>query len=89
MAHAIRRTVAAIVSHILLLGTFGEPAWSETDAKPAGDDKADDLWTRETLLGDLGGIRPFLAGYGAKLEIVETSETARQRHRRLAAGSAL
>lgn len=40
-----------------------------------GDNEAaNGLWTRETLFGDLGGIRPFLAQYGAKLEIVEISE---------------
>lgn len=37
-------------------------------AKPA------DIWNRDTLLGDMGGIRPWLGKYGATLQITETSE---------------
>ncbi|GLU30950.1 carbohydrate porin [Trinickia caryophylli] len=32
------------------------------------------LWTRDTLLGDIGGVRPWLGKYGVTLGIVETSE---------------
>ncbi len=32
------------------------------------------IWTRQTLLGDMGGIRPWLGKYGATLLITETSE---------------
>ncbi|KVD74586.1 carbohydrate porin [Burkholderia ubonensis] len=32
------------------------------------------LWTRQSLLGDMGGIRPWLGKYGATLQITETSE---------------
>src|SRR5215207_6217192 len=74
MAPALRPAFAVVLSHFLLLGVCGGPAWSETEQKPAAEDKADDLWTREALLGDLGGLRPWLAGFGAKLDIVETSE---------------
>ena len=49
---------------------------------PAGNDKATDavedkhdtLWTRATLFGDLGGLRPWLDGYGVSLGLRETSE---------------
>ena len=64
----MRSAAVAIVAHLLLLGALSEPARSQTE------EKAGDLWSRETLLGDFGGLRPFMAGYGAKLEISETSE---------------
>ncbi|HIH2748592.1 TPA: carbohydrate porin, partial [Burkholderia lata] len=32
------------------------------------------VWTRQNLLGDMGGIRPWLGKYGATLQITETSE---------------
>ncbi|WP_216076096.1 hypothetical protein, partial [Acinetobacter baumannii] len=32
------------------------------------------IWTRQNLLGDMGGIRPWLGKYGATLLITETSE---------------
>ena len=32
------------------------------------------IWTRQSLLGDMGGIRPWLGKYGAILQITETSE---------------
>jgi porin len=35
---------------------------------------SDDLWQRKMLFGDLGGLRPWLDGYGIKLGITETSE---------------
>jgi porin len=59
---------------MLLLALFGGPASSQSDAKPEDKNATDDLWTRETLLGDFGGLRPLLAQYGAKLEISEISE---------------
>ena len=37
-------------------------------------DKSDDFWTRKTLLGDIGEIRPFLAKYGMTLGIIDTNE---------------
>jgi porin len=73
MALAMRLAVAA-TGVCILLSLSGNPACSETEAKPAGAEKADDLWSRETLLGDSGGLRPLLDEYGAKLEITETSE---------------
>jgi porin len=32
------------------------------------------IWNRQTLFGDMGGIRPWLGKYGATLTITETSE---------------
>ncbi|HEY1997789.1 carbohydrate porin [Paraburkholderia sp.] len=41
-------------------------------AKPAGQWTG--VWTRETLLGDIGGIRPWLGKYGITFGLTETSE---------------
>ncbi|MDE1181741.1 carbohydrate porin [Paraburkholderia sp.] len=32
------------------------------------------VWTRETLLGDIGGLRPWLGKYGISFALTETSE---------------
>ena len=32
------------------------------------------FWTRESMLGDMGGLRPWLGRYGVTLDITETSE---------------
>ncbi|HEX7933957.1 MAG TPA: carbohydrate porin [Paraburkholderia sp.] len=32
------------------------------------------LWTRQTLLGDMGGLRPWLGKYGVTFQLTETSE---------------
>src|SRR5215208_1025817 len=85
MALAMRPAAAAIVAQILLLGVPTEPARSETELKPAAEDKSNDLWNRETLFGDLGGLRPWLDQHGVKLGLTETSEvlgnTTGGRHR--------
>jgi porin len=41
-------------------------------AKPAGQWTG--VWTRETLLGDIGGLRPWLGKYGVTFGLTETSE---------------
>ena len=40
----------------------------ETPAAPTG------LWDRSNLLGDIGGIRPWLGNYGVTVSLQETSE---------------
>ncbi|WP_241022071.1 carbohydrate porin, partial [Burkholderia sp. Ac-20353] len=35
---------------------------------------ADSLWTRDTLLGDIGGVRPWLGKYGVTFGLTESSE---------------
>src|SRR5215212_8202473 len=74
MALAMRRAVAVMIAHMLLFGVLGEPARSETELKPAAEAKSDDIWHRETLFGDLGGLRPELEKYGMKLGLMQTSE---------------
>ncbi len=39
-----------------------------------GAAEADSLWTRDTLLGDMGGLRPWLGRYGVTFGLTETSE---------------
>jgi len=41
-------------------------------AEPAG--QWTDVGTRETLLGDMGGLRPWLGKYGVTFQLAETSE---------------
>ncbi|AOK32356.1 MULTISPECIES: carbohydrate porin [Burkholderia] len=41
-------------------------------AKPAAQWTS--IWTRQTLLGDIGGLRPWLGKYGITLGLQETSE---------------
>jgi porin len=51
------------------------PAAPETDAakaQPAGF--WTDFWTRDTLLGDMGGLRPWFGKYGVTFSLTETSE---------------
>ncbi|MGH6979836.1 MAG: carbohydrate porin, partial [Stellaceae bacterium] len=43
------------------------------DPPPAPDPLAD-LWKQQALLGDIGGLRPWLRNFGATLTITETSE---------------
>ena len=35
------------------------------------------IWTRQSLLGDMGGIRPWLGKYGATLQITKPASTSR------------
>ena len=47
---------------------------TETSEKIAHPGFFSDLGHSQTMLGDMGGIRPFLAKYGMDLSILETSE---------------
>src|SRR5215472_134446 len=49
-------------------------AASAQAASDVSERAASDLWTRETLIGDSGGLRPWLAEYGVSLALSETSE---------------
>src|SRR5581483_9352056 len=59
LGRGVRRAVRPLC---LAIGLAPEPADAEA---PAADDH---------LLGDIGGLRPFLAQYGASVELTETSE---------------
>lgn len=43
-------------------------------ASDVSERAAADVWTRETLIGDSGGVRPWLADHGLSLALSETSE---------------
>ena len=60
----------------LLLGgvLIASAASAQTGATPPQYDPFADLWKRQTLLGDMGGLRPWLQNYGATLSITENSE---------------
>lgn len=49
-------------------------AAAQTASPPPDTDPLADLWKQQTLLGDMGGIRPWLLNYGATLSITENSE---------------
>ena len=49
-------------------------AWAQTANPPAPTDPLVGLWKQQTLLGDVGGLRPWLQNYGATLAITESSE---------------
>lgn len=57
------------------------PAWTSAAAQEPGpsaqaqpQDPWNDLWTRPTLLGDMGGLRTWMGKHGLSLGLTETSE---------------
>ena len=50
----------------------GEEADLQIQARPTNQWTG--IWTRSTLLGDMGGLRPWLGQYGATLTVTEASE---------------
>jgi len=64
----------------------GNPSVASDEVNPADLPEADlaikaepanqwtGFWTRQNMLGDIGGLRSALAGYGATLALTETSE---------------
>ncbi|HEX4040670.1 MAG TPA: carbohydrate porin [Xanthobacteraceae bacterium] len=60
---------------LLSLTAFAaSPGWAQTPSQPAPANPLSDVMTQQTLLGDMGGLRPWLQNYGATLSITETSE---------------
>ncbi|CAN7678885.1 carbohydrate porin [Trinickia sp. LjRoot230] len=83
-AWSLRRCAASVA---LACASFATTQVHAADATPASDsaaasasaspsavDQPKTLWTRDTLLGDMGGLRPWLGNYGVTLNLVETSE---------------
>jgi porin len=68
----------AWVSSASLAAAATDAATESSDADVNGQAKPDSeekgFWTRPNLLGDMGGLRPWLGKYGATLTIAETSE---------------
>jgi porin len=48
--------------------------FGETELPQESKSTETDLWTRSNLLGDIGGLRPWMQYYGLQLGITETSE---------------
>jgi porin len=71
-----RSTVVAWVAVALLRGAA---AWADepATAPSAGNAPEPGLWTRDTLLGDMGGLRPVLEDKGITLGLQETDEYLR------------
>lgn len=69
----MRPRLAAAIIVLSALGACpgGRPAIAQTDAAPSGSDS---LWTRQTLLGNLGGFDQAMARHGISLGLTETSE---------------
>jgi len=72
-ARKLRHLSAAAVACATLLGAGAAVAQDAPAADPAAP-AADSLWTRDTLLGDIGGIRPWLGQYGVTFGLTESSE---------------
>jgi porin len=75
--HGSRRGVGALIGAAALFAAFPAPAQT---AAPGGETpapaqaEAGGLWTRDKLLGDMGGLRPFLEKHGVSLGLSETDE---------------
>ena len=65
-----------IAAVLMIDSAAGDPAPKVQQSEQMADKAAgpDDPWQRKMLLGDLGGLRPWLDTYGVKLGITETSE---------------
>ena len=66
-------SIPAVCSLVLTFAGSGllveaSPASAQTDQDQSG------FWTRSTLLGDMGGLRPALEKYGISLDLQEISE---------------
>ncbi|TAM05146.1 MAG: carbohydrate porin [Paraburkholderia sp.] len=74
LAISVAVACAALASGVV--EAQSNPGAPETDlaikAQPA--DFWTDFWTRETMLGDMGGLRPWLGKYGVSFQLTETSE---------------
>ena len=76
--------VLALAAGVLACGTLpvaaqtaasgGQPAGPATAPAPAPAPVPKGLWQRDSLLGDMGGLRPALDRYGITLSLSETSE---------------
>ena len=77
----MRVVSAAAILGLAAFALLPADAWAQTAPPPpvAGSDAAaqapaDDFWTRNNLLGDMGGLRTTLDEHGVTLNLQETSE---------------
>lgn len=66
------RWPGALIGTAALLAAM--PASAQTAAATPGQNQVGALWSRNTLLGGIGGLRPFLKKYGISLGLSETDE---------------
>ncbi len=70
--------LAVVISGLLMEApAFAQMAAANSDQAPTAEAEAqssDGLWDRDTLLGDLGGVRSRLTDMGIELKAQETSE---------------
>lgn len=59
------RWIGLVCVFAVLMLLAGRSAWAQDDSG---------LWTRSHLLGDMGGLRPWLGKYGITFNLQETSE---------------
>jgi porin len=82
---ALRRLALSVTFATLAIGAGHAQAQSSPDANPEAPEadlaiKAQPsgfwtgLWSRQNLLGDMGGLRPWLGKYGVTFQLTETSE---------------
>lgn len=73
LSDVARSSVAASVLGAILLSCGAVRAQTAPDADNTAAENSD-LWTRSNLLGDMGGLRPFLGQVGLTFSLQETSE---------------
>ncbi len=75
-ALALALLQSVVVSHPARAAGSGPPGiqFGESALPSEPTNKETDLWTRSSLLGDLGGLRPWMQYYGLSLVMSETSE---------------
>src|ERR1700693_2559635 len=77
-SHASWPRPTALAALLAVLGTV--PAIAQTASTPSATMRTEptdfftDLWTRQTMLGDMGGLRTALGNYGITLGLTDTSE---------------
>jgi porin len=82
---ALRRLALSVAFATLATGAAQAQAQSSPDAAPEAPEadlaiKAQPsgfwtgFWSRQNMLGDMGGLRPWLGKYGVSFELTETSE---------------
>jgi porin len=70
-ANALALALVLALAGVMLIGV---PSTAAAALGDEVDDKTDPLWMRSTLFGNIGGLRPWLDGYGVSLGLRETSE---------------
>jgi porin len=68
----LKRIALRLCGSLMLL--WAPPALAQTQAAAPATPPPAGFWERQNLLGDIGGLRPFLDDHGLTLSLSETSE---------------